>query len=106
MTRHHARDSFSLAWHTVVARRLAANPGLVQQAAERLARWEASGALHPDYAARWRALLALPVEALCVRLTEPGEGMDALRQVSPFAGVVGPRERWALRKAPREGATP
>jgi hypothetical protein len=55
--------------------------------------------VHEAYAAGWEALLALPLDELCAELVDEGQRQRALRQVSPFAGVLEPRERWRIRKS-------
>ena len=85
--------------HAAVADKLRQDPAIVERARERVEAQAASGLLHPVYAERWRALLALPPDALCERLVSPDEAMRALRQSTPFVGVLDPRERWAIRRS-------
>jgi ATP-dependent helicase YprA (DUF1998 family) len=105
MPGHEVQDRFSLAYHAEVAARVQRDPAIVEEARRRLERWVESGALHPTYATAWRQLLALPTEQICKRLVVGGDRMQALRQVSPFAGTLTQSERRALRRALRE-ATP
>lgn len=86
----------SLALHRAVAERLAREPVLVSTALRRVDGGIAEGTVHPRYARRWREILDLPLEALLATLTDTGEEATALRQVSPFAGVLSPRERWSV----------
>jgi hypothetical protein len=44
----------------------------------------------------WATLLNGPREELILVLCDPGEAARALRQVTPFAGAIPPRERWRL----------
>ena len=72
------------------------------RARARVAGWTASGSVHPQWSAAWSALLARPSAEICDKLREPSEHMAALRQVTPFAGVLDARTRWALwRSVPR-----
>ena len=48
------------------------------------------------YADAWFPLLDLPIPALAERLTEFSEERVALRQCTPFAGVLTPQERWQI----------
>ena len=74
----------SLALHSAVATQLHARPEWVACSRERIARWEAQGALHPEYAARWRAWLALPLEELCGDIVKScGSGLN---QAAAFSG--------------------
>jgi hypothetical protein len=53
------------------------------------------------YAAEWRALLVGPIDALTLVLVADSEQALALRQTSPFTGVLRPKERWAIWKRVR-----
>ena len=54
------------------------------------------GAIHVEYAEAWDRLLSAPLDQLCEALVDPGARSRALRQVSPFAGVLSARERWRI----------
>ena len=99
---HGLADERSLAMHRVVATRLAADARLLEAARSRVARWLVDGSVHPRYAAAWRDLLGGPLERLLDVLVDPGEEARALRQCSPFAGVIDPRERWRIWSDTRE----
>jgi hypothetical protein len=58
--------------------------------------WIARGEPHAFYADEWARLLALPVDALTASLVERSERASALRQVTPFAGALPPKQRWAI----------
>jgi len=96
MNLHHLAEQRSLAYHRLVAARLEADPAVLDAARRRVAAWVAAGTPHPHYAEAWSAILALPLPDLLARLLDPGPEACALRQVTPFAGVVDPRARWAL----------
>ncbi len=59
------------------------------------------GSVHPRYAEAWRRVLSLTPEEISERLADPGETMCALRQSSPFAGALAPRERWQILRRAR-----
>lgn len=59
--------------------------------------------MHRVYADGWHELLTGPVERL-LNLTDPGERARALRQCSPFAGIVDPRTRWQIWRDVRAAA--
>lgn len=90
--------------HREVAERLRAEPGLLAVAAGNLERWLArhgEGPLAPCYR-EWQSILeAADAEEIAVLLTREGEREDRLRQNSPFAGVLGPRELWRIKKEAR-----
>jgi len=88
---HRTAERRALAYHAVVADRL--DESIVDEARERVERLATEGRLHPRYAARWRALLALPIAGIAAAITaDTQEGKD-LRQNSPFAGVLNEQER-------------
>jgi hypothetical protein len=67
------------------------------------------GLLHPRYAREWIDLLRGPIEDLCAMLIDPGEEATALRQSTPFAGVLDSATRWRIWRevtdAARRGLT-
>lgn len=82
--------------HRVIAERVRVDPALVDRARARLEALRSSGAIHVEYLEAWARLLAAPRDQLCEALVDPGERSCALRQVSPFAGVLSARERWRI----------
>ncbi|GAB4357426.1 MAG: hypothetical protein OHK0021_01760 [Bryobacter sp.] len=93
---HQTIDQRSRALHLAVARELEAHPEKWEIVWQNLARDEQSGQAHASYAQRWRQLLELPWEELKAKLGEATEEMDALRQCSPFSGVLPNEERWRI----------
>jgi hypothetical protein len=94
----------SIALHRIVGDRLRRDPALLARARERVDRWLADGSIHPTHGEAWRRLLSGPFDELQAVLIEPGEPARTLRQCSPFAGVVGARERWRVwRDVGRDG---
>lgn len=96
MDLHRLAEERSLALHRAVAARLIADPALVERARERVREWVASGRIHVEYAEAWTRILGAPVEDVARAITDESEAARALRQTTPFAGVVPPRERWAI----------
>ena len=89
MLGHRLAEERSLALHAEVVRRLRVDPAVLERARARVTRWLSDGGpTHPRYAGAWRDLLAGEVEAVCAALGDPGDRMRALRQCTPFAGVV------------------
>ena len=87
-TGHRTAELRSLALHEAVAARLDED---VLAAARRRAT-----ALPGPYATRWLALLDGPRAELLRVLAADDEPSRDLRQCTPFAGVVPPRERWRI----------
>jgi len=98
-------DRRSLAFHRAVAARLAADPVNTLDRAKRHLRLLSRRHAHAAPLLRqWRCWLDLPVAELARRLLDPGEHARDMRQVSPFAGVLSPRERAEVLREFREHA--
>lgn len=92
---HRTAELRSIAFHALVAERL--DEKLLDAARRRVDGWLSSGGPVPEAsAARWRELLAQPLSDVARALTEDTEEMRDLRQNTPFAGAVPPRERWRI----------
>lgn len=91
----------SLALHRAVADKLSHDAALLALARTNLDAAAARGTTHPHYVEAWRRLLALPLDALLVKLVDESQEMRDLRQASPFAGVLTARERWKILDATR-----
>jgi hypothetical protein len=102
MDLHGLAEERSLAYHRRVAELLRSRPELITQARERARGWAASGERHAPYAAQWLLILEGPIEQIVASLTDPSERGRALRQATPFAGALDPRERWRLWREVRE----
>jgi hypothetical protein len=107
MDPHRLAELRSIAYHRRVGERLLAEPGLIELARARLAQWERDGRCATAVAARWHGKLALPPRDLESFLGRDDDEARELRQSTPFAGVLDPRERWALwrRVAAEAGAS-
>ena len=99
---HRLAEARSLAAHRVIAARLLADPGLLEQARARVDAWLTEEPCTHHYAVDWRELLAADVESVARAIAEDSERGRTLRQSTPFAGVLGPRERWQLWDEVRE----
>jgi hypothetical protein len=96
---HQRIDERSLALHRAIAAKLRANPALLDIARENLDRWSITNGRSQPYWDRWREILSRPLEEVLGLIVEESEEMTALRQATPFAGVLDPRERWAIYAA-------
>lgn len=103
MDPHELAEERSLAIHRLVADRLREDPSLIEKARSRVAAWLADGSVHRVYAHAWHELLSAPAERLFEVLTDRGERARALRQCSPFAGIVDARTRWKIWRDVRAG---
>lgn len=105
MEKHRVGPERSLILHREVARRLLERPDLVDRARSRVADWRESGSVSDTYVDAWEKVLDGPASRVAEAIVAETEYHDALRQVSPFAGVIDPRTRWLLLKtagAPRK----
>jgi hypothetical protein len=92
---HEWIDQRSLALHEAVAAKLEADAQLVEIARANLQRW-LSTSRNPALL-EWRRLLdTLPQPELLSLLRSRGDDAARLRQSSPFAGLLTPRERQAI----------
>ena len=101
MNGHRRIEERSLWLHRAVADKLLRDPAVLAKARERVERWRLDGSVHPNYAEAWSRVLAQTLEEISDRLADGGETMRALRQSSPFAGALTPRERWRILRASR-----
>jgi hypothetical protein len=88
-----------------IASRIADDPSIVRRARERVERWLKDEGVARHYAYGWQQRLNGSTEALLAFLVDTSETARAFRQVSPFAGVLTPRERWALWAAKNDDDT-
>lgn len=102
MDGHQVIEQRSLQLHRAVADKLLSDPEVLVNARRRVEGWIVDGSVHPRYADSWRRLLARSPEKISESLVDPGETMCALRQCSPFAGALDPRERWQILRQVRE----
>ena len=93
---HQRIDRRSLALHRAIAEKLRDNPALLAIARENIERWTRAGSRSQPYWDAWREILNRPLPEILDLLGEESERMTALRQATPFAGVLEPAERWAI----------
>ena len=93
---HQRLDQRSLALHRAIAGKLRSHPELMAIAHDNLERWSKSAGRSQPYWDEWRKILARPLPEVLDLLEEESERMTALRQATPFAGVLEPAERWAI----------
>ncbi len=93
---HRRIDERSLALHRAVAEKLRAQPELIGIARENLARWRGSAGRNLPYLEEWQRILDGPADELLQLIGQEDEHMTALRQSTPFAGVLSAAERWAI----------
>jgi transcriptional regulator with XRE-family HTH domain len=96
-------DARSLAMHQRIAAKVREQPALLQRARATIDRWQQHGAspASAPYLESWRHLIDQGMDVALAAAVEPSERGNALRQASPFTGVLNNRERWALLRASR-----
>lgn len=98
--KHRIAEARSLALHCLIARKIGAQPGLLDIARRNLAVWAARyGDAPPRVFEEWRTILSRPWPEIAALITDPGEDAARLRQSSPFAGVLTPVERRRVYEA-------
>ena len=98
---HEVADKRSLALHRAVAEKVARDPTVLARARERVRGWRERGEVAAYYADAWAEILARAPDQVGEALVADDERMRALRQVSPFAGALDPRERWRILQSVR-----
>jgi hypothetical protein len=93
---HQRIDRRSLAMHQAIADKLRADPSLLAVARENLARWSKANGSSQPYWDAWQEILNRPLAEVLALMVEDSEKMTAMRQANPFAGILTPRERWAI----------
>jgi hypothetical protein len=95
MDLHELAVERSLAFHRVIASRLLQDPSILENARDRVKTW--LGQIPERHFAReWAKILAGDAKSVADFLIEKSERATELRQSSPFAGALDPRERWRI----------
>ena len=103
MRTHPQLDARSLAMHRLVADRIRRDPALLAHVRQTLARWRGSVSVNTlPYLDEWERIVAQGVDACLAVALEESERATALRQSSPFTGILTHQERFAFLKEWRE----
>jgi hypothetical protein len=102
MASHRLAEERSLALHREIAKRVRNDPRVLERARARVARWLETGDVSGYWAEEWRAVLSRSIEEICAFLVDEGEYARAMRQMTPFAGVIDPRTRWRIWREVRD----
>ena len=102
LCRHALLDARRLATHREIAKRIDADPALLDKALGNIERWSRQMGRTPPALAEWQGLLhTLPWERIRPLLVQDDEESRRLRQSSPFVGILTQRERMEIRRATR-----
>lgn len=97
---HRIAEAKSLALHVLAARRISADPRLLERARAIVRRWLGRyGERPPAALAEWRELLERPWPVVAARATELSEDAARLRQSSPLATLLTEAERRRVHDA-------
>lgn len=99
---HRTAELQSLAYHRLVAERL--DEHVVDEARRRVRRWRGEGRAHPRWIDEWERVLAMSLPRIAKVIGADTARARALRQTSPFAGVLTEHERRRLVTAVEERA--
>ena len=96
-------DARSLALHRLAVEKIRQQPQLMAVVANNLARWRGCvSARTMPYIDAWQSLLDQGAEHMLSLAIEDSEFATAMRQSTPFAGVLTPQERWKFLREWRQ----
>jgi hypothetical protein len=90
---HSRIDERSLAMHRVIAKKLRADPALLDKARETVRRWQKTEGSPTLALSEWENILSGPVTEVAEFLEDRSERATRLRQSSPFTGILTDAER-------------
>jgi hypothetical protein len=91
---HRILDARSLAMHCKIARKIDTNPALLAIPKRNLKRWsEIKAGSMAMYLREWQQILNKPWPEVAAFITSFSDDAVRLRQSSPFAGVLTPKDR-------------
>jgi hypothetical protein len=96
---HRIAEAKSLALHVLAARRLSADPRLLERAKATVEAWLARSTQPSAALLEWKALLERPWQEVAARATELSEDAARLRQSSPLATLLSDAERRRVHDA-------
>jgi hypothetical protein len=103
MRTHPTLDARSLAMHRLVADKIRRDPALLAHVRQTLAHWRASVSINTlPYLDEWERIVAQGVDACLAVALEESERATALRQSSPFTGILTHQERFAFLRQWRD----
>jgi hypothetical protein len=107
MSSHIDLDRRSLAMHQMIAEKIRQTPALFNVALDNVQRWKAmaAGDKVPSYLTEWEHILKKGQGVALAKATEASEDATRLRQSTPFAGVLQPKERWEFLRKWKESSS-
>ena len=94
MLSHQEIDQRSLALHRLLTEKIRQDPALFENVKRTLARWRKTVCTNSQpYLEEWQRLVDLGIEECLAVATEDSERATAMRQASPFCGILSEEER-------------
>lgn len=93
---HSRLDERSLAMHKLVARKVLADPALLDKARENVRRWQQTDGGPSLALSEWERILSGPAAQVAQFMEERSERAARLRQSSPFVGILTETERQSI----------
>jgi hypothetical protein len=93
---HRRVDERSLAMHRLIARKVLADPALLDKARENVRRWQKIDGSPKLALVEWEQILSGDAHQVAQFLSEQSERANRLRQSSPFPGILTEAERRAI----------
>lgn len=95
MNSHQEIDQRSLALHRLLTEKIRQDPALFENVKRTLAHWRKTVCANSQpYLEEWQRLVDLGTEECLAVATEDSERANAMRQASPFCGILTNEERW------------
>ncbi|MFH1727042.1 MAG: helix-turn-helix transcriptional regulator [Pseudomonadota bacterium] len=92
-------DKRSLAYHYAIVNKLKDRPDQIRKKAKKtLIKLKLKHPHAKDLLGNWSKWLNLPLESLISNILNPNQESREMRHVSPFAGILSPKERTKLLK--------
>lgn len=95
MPTHQEIDQRSLELHRLITEKIRQDPDLFANVKKTLTRWRTVACSNSQpYLEEWQRLVDLGTEECLAVATEDSERANAMRQASPFCGILTNEERW------------
>jgi hypothetical protein len=96
-------DQRSLALHRLVVEKIRKNPALFDNVKRTLTHWRSIVSVNSQpYLEEWEQLVNKGIDTCLTAAVEDSEHADALRQTSPFCGILTNQERFVFFKEWRQ----
>lgn len=94
--RHRQLELRSICLHRAIAGRIVEEPAILESVKVDILNLISKHGESSKYFLMWLDILNGPTDTVLAKLVEDSEEMAALRQSSPFAGILTAKERWEI----------